>query len=181
MRRTCLSSFMLMMLLITACGSVGVAPPTEALPSPAATQPPSLEPSASPTPMPSLTSTPNTEAPPDLPDYAPRGSDKNLTRGEAFVEESGVLTLESFPPQFRLSLIGTLPTPCHQLRVALAPPDAQDQIVVEVYTVVDPDLMCMQVLAPFSATVPLEGYAVGPTYQVLVNGAPVGEFTPQAP
>ena len=168
----------LMVLLITACAALGEAPPTETLPPPVATQPLSSEFTPTPTPMPSPTTVPDTETP--LPgnrsEYAPQPGDSALMLGEAFVEDSGILTLESFPPQFKLSLSGSLPTPCHQLRVAFSPPDAKHQIMVEVYTVVNPDLMCMQVLAPFSATVPLEGYAVGPTYSVIVNGAVVGEF-----
>jgi hypothetical protein len=128
-----------------------------------------------------MTSSDETPLPSTAPAYAPQPGDSGLLRGEAFVDASSVLILESFPPQFKLSLAGSVPTPCHQLRVALAAPDAQHRILVEVYTVVDPDLMCTQVLAPFSATIALEGYAVGPTYRVVVNGAEVGEFTPQAP
>lgn len=183
MLRLCLSGLMLMAWLLTACASVGEGLATETPLPPAATQRPPSEPSA--TPMPALTPTPisdgQTPVPGQLSEYAPQPGDSVLTRGNAFVEESGVLFLESFPPQFRLSLLGTVPTPCHELRVVFTPPDAKHQIAVDVYTVVNPDLLCMQVIAPFSATVSLEGYIVGPTYTVIVNGMVAGEFTPQAP
>jgi hypothetical protein len=185
MPRFCLLGLMLMVGLLTACASVGEAPVTETSPAPAATQTPAPRLVASPTVVPSLppdmTSNDQTPAPGNPSEYAPQPGDDALLRGQAFVEESGVLTLESFPPQFKLNLTGSVPTPCHQLRIALAPPTAQSQILVEVYTVVNPDLLCTQVLAPFAATVALEGYPVGPTYTVMVNGAWVGEFTPQAP
>lgn len=178
MLRLTLTSLMLMAWLVTACALAGEAPTRETPPAPIATQPPASEPG--PTPMPSPTSAiisdDQTPTPGNPSEYAPQPGDSALIRGEAFVEESGVLVLESFPPQFNLSLIGTVPTPCHQLRVAFAPPDAKHQIAVEVYTVINPDLLCMQVIAPFSATVSLEGYAVGPTYTVLVNGRVAGEF-----
>ena len=178
-----LSGLGLMMLLVTACAPVGMAQPTETLPPPAATQPFPTESAPPPTSMPAPTAVPDTETPfpGQQSEYAPQAGDSALTLGEAFVEDSSVLILESFPPQFRLSLVGSLPTPCHELRVAFSPPDARQQIMVDVYSVVNPDLMCMQVLAPFSATVSLDGYVVGPTYSVIVNGDRVGEFTPQAP
>jgi hypothetical protein len=62
-----------------------------------------------------------------------------------------------------------LPTPCHKLRVALSDPDAQGKILVEVYSVVDPAEICVQVLEPFAAEVPLPAYAQGET-TVVVNG-----------
>lgn len=163
---------------LAACVPTSLAPATDT-PEPQATLP---LPTLNPTPLPTLDSdvisNDQTPAPNLSSEYAPQPSDKTLRRGEAFVEEAGVLILESFPPQFQLNLVGDLPTPCHQLRVALAPPDDQHQILAEVYTVADPNLLCTQVLASFSVTVPLTGYPVGPTYSVLVNGALVGEFTP---
>lgn len=185
MLRFGLSVLMLTTLLLTACASVGAAPATDTPLPPAATPLPTSLPDASPTPMPSpsddVISNDQTPPPGGLPDYAPQPGDSALVRGNAFVEESGLLQLESFPPPYQLSLSGALPTPCHQLRVAVAPPDAKHQILVDVYTVVNPNLACIQVLASFTANIPLNGYPVGPTYTVLVNGAVVGEFTPQAP
>jgi hypothetical protein len=77
--------------------------------------------------------------------------------------------------------VGSLPTPCHALRVAVAPPDADNHIAVDVYTVVDPNQICTQVLAELDETIPLgsfptETYPSG-TYTVIVNGETAGEFT----
>jgi hypothetical protein len=185
MLRFCLIASMIMMLLLTACASAAATPDLD-IPLPINTSPSPLTiPSASPTMeiIPSDSGLSNNPSPtPDSPlDYAPQPGDKVLIRGNAFVEDSGVLRLEGSPEQFQLNLTGTLPTPCHQLRVALSPPDTNNQIAVDVYSVVDPNSECIQVIAPFSAYIPLDGYSVGPTYDVFVNGLSVGEFTPMAP
>lgn len=107
--------------------------------------------------------------------WEPAPGDENMARGEAFVDSTDILVLESFPPQFVLQLSGSLPTPCHQLRVEVAEPDEQDRIQVEVYSVVDPEQICIQVLEPFEANVNLGSFPGG-NYTVWVNGQQVGEI-----
>lgn len=109
---------------------------------------------------------------------APRASDAALTRGEAFVDSYEVLTLESFPPQYRISVKGALPTPCHQLRMAVGKPDAAGKIDVEVYSVVDPNVNCAQVLQDFEHSVSLGDLPQGKEYVVLVNDQRAGAITP---
>jgi inhibitor of cysteine peptidase len=107
--------------------------------------------------------------------WQPQAADRSLQHGEAFIEEMDILVMESFPPQYTLTLQGTLPTPCHQLRVELAPPDSQNVIQVSAYSVVDPNAICAQVLAPFEASVPLQGQPSG-TYTVVVNEDEAGSI-----
>jgi hypothetical protein len=109
--------------------------------------------------------------------WEPAFGDKDLTRGNAFVDTSQVLTLESFPPQFLLHLTGSLPTPCHQLRANVQPPTDEDQIHVELYSVVDPEEICIQVLEPFEVNIPLGSYEQG-SYAVLLNGKQIGQINP---
>lgn len=107
--------------------------------------------------------------------YAPQPTDANLMRGTAFVDIQEVLTLESFPLQFTLHLAGSLPTPCNQLRVAVSPPDTENKILVDVYSVSDPDKICAQVIKPFEANIPLGSFPAG-KYTLWVNGEMVAEF-----
>jgi len=109
---------------------------------------------------------------------APRASDAALSRGEAFVDQYQVLTLESFPPQYRISVKGSLPTPCHQLRIAVGKPDAAGNIEVEVYSVVDPTITCAQVLQDFEHSVSLGDLPPGKEYVILVNDQRAGTITP---
>ena len=109
--------------------------------------------------------------------YAAQTGDVNLLRGNVYLESAELLTLESFPPQYGLALTGNLPDPCHHLRVQVAAPDASNRIFLDVYSVADPDAMCVQMLQPFDASVPLStsGLSAG-HYTVWVNGEKIGEF-----
>lgn len=141
---------------------------------------PALEPAPNPSPLPPdspVTSPPEGETPvePAGDPFAPQPGDDKLMRGNAFIQEMDILIRESFPPQIALSLSGELPTPCHQLRVQVSEPDADNRIDVEAYTVVNPDLACIQVVEPFSANIDL-GTFPGGHYSVWVNDELAGEF-----
>lgn len=147
--------FVLVAFTLTACASSSEEPSTPIDP-----DAPVLSPSTSePMETPSLS----------LPD------DSKFVRGNIFIEESGLVIRESFPPQISLNLSGNLPTPCHQFRANINKPDEQNRINVDVYTVVDPNMMCIQVLKEFSESVNLGTYPSG-HYSVWVNGESVGEF-----
>lgn len=105
----------------------------------------------------------------------PQPDDAQLTRGEAFVNESGLLIRESFPVQIGLSISGDLPTPCDRLRVAVEEPDSENRINVDVYSVFEPGIACIQVLEPFEEVVDLGSFPSG-HYSVWVNGQLAGEF-----
>jgi len=106
----------------------------------------------------------------------PIPGEEKLTRAEVFIDKSEVSLLTTNPTKAGLSLTGSLPTPCHYLRVKVSPPDAENKIAVEVYSLVDPSQVCIQVLQPFETTLDLGTFAAG-TYTVWVNGQQVGEYT----
>jgi hypothetical protein len=107
--------------------------------------------------------------------FAPQPGDADLTRGNVYINEASLIIRESFPPQISLTLAGDLPTPCNQLRAEVNPPDAENKIVVDVYSVVDPNQVCVQVLEPFEESIDLGTYPTG-HYTVWVNGEMAGEF-----
>lgn len=111
---------------------------------------------------------------PETPSYEPQPGDKNMTRSKVYIEGAEVLVLESEPPQVMLHVAGNLPNPCHNLRIQVNPPDAKNNILVDVYAVVDPTKNCIEVIKPFDASVRLDvGLAKG-AYSVYVNGEPIG-------
>jgi hypothetical protein len=147
----------LLMLLVTSCG-------------------PALEPT--PEPDTAVTSPPVDTMPTNEPStnsLAPRPGDAALIRGNVYISEASLIIRESFPPQISLILKGELPTPCNQIRAEIHPPDAQNKINVDAYSVVDPNLVCTQVLEPFEESVDLGTYPTG-HYTVWVNGQMAGEF-----
>ena len=107
--------------------------------------------------------------------FAPQPGDANLTRGNIYIDEASLVIRESFPPQISLSLSGGLPTPCNQMRVEIHPPDSENKVLVDVYSVIDPDKVCIQVLEPFEEHIDLGTFPTG-HYTVWVNGELVGEF-----
>lgn len=180
----------IILLLTASCGGDTSAPQVEP------TQPQSEEPGEEPYPAPDqdrpatdTTTTPRIDPYPEPQDlkpaepgvvviptdheYAPAPGDDQLARGNVFVEESGIILLESYPVQVKLQLVGNLPTPCHKLRAAVSLPDDNNRIKVEIYSLSDPDLMCTQVLEPFTASIPLGSYTEG-AFTVWVNGEGVG-------
>jgi len=107
--------------------------------------------------------------------YKSQPDDVKLSRGSIFIQETGLLIRESFPPQIVLAISGNLPTPCHLIRAEIKAPDLENKIVVDVYTVVDPNTVCTQILRPFEEHIELGTFPTG-HYSVWVNGELAGEF-----
>lgn len=97
--------------------------------------------------------------------YSTKPEDAKLTRGSVQVEQATITAGASGPT---LMLTGSLPTPCHELRLKIPDsPDAKGTISVEAWSVVDPGRMCAQMMKPFSVQVPLADKRIS---KVSVNG-----------
>ncbi|UCF27519.1 MAG: hypothetical protein JSW42_12915 [Chloroflexota bacterium] len=106
--------------------------------------------------------------------WDPLPSDSEMQRVEIEQVDVEIIQLESDTSQFALQIEGALPTPCNHLRVELSFAEDQSSVEVEIYSVVDPDEICILVLEPFSEVIPLpEG-----DYQVSVNNEIVGNLSP---
>lgn len=112
--------------------------------------------------------------------WEPVAGDADLSRGEVSLIDKEIQVDTSDASQYLLFLSGTLPTPCHQLRVTVSRPDEKNQIYVETYSVFDPSEICIQVLESFEENIPLGSFSSGSqiTYTVFVNGQSVGQFVP---
>jgi hypothetical protein len=111
------------------------------------------------------------------PEFQPAEGDEKLKRGTVHLnlEASEIVIMESFPVQVNVILRGSLPDPCHILRIVPPDPDRDNKIDLEVYSLVDPSQACITVIEPFEATVSLGSFSTG-TYTILVNGVVLGEF-----
>ena len=109
--------------------------------------------------------------------YAPRDGDQALLRSKFFLDKNGtsIVKLGGQPAQFALNVKGSLPTPCNQPRVVVNPPDPQNRIVLDAYSVINPKRMCNQMIQPFEATIALGNLPQG-HYTVWVNGEEIGEI-----
>lgn len=171
MPRLHLALFSLILVLLAACATPAAQPTAELTPITPATPTPGPDEPVSSTPEEPILEEPPVMSSP----YQPQPDDAKLQRGQAFVESAQVIVAESFPPQFFLSLMGSLPTPCHQLRIVTGNPDGRHRINIDVYSVVDPNQACTQVLEPFNVNVPLGKLPSG-KYEVWVNNQPAGEI-----
>lgn len=109
--------------------------------------------------------------------WQPQPGDEVRQRGEVEIDSAEILVLESYPPQFVFHLVGWKGTPCHELRVTVSEPDTQQRIFVEAYTLVDPDVVCIQMLEGFDINVPLGSYESG-EYSIWLNGQEIGTLAP---
>jgi hypothetical protein len=173
-------SISLLVMLLAACGAEAPVGPETVEPAPVES------PDSYPLPLPTLPSPPSAYPGPDEPvspgspdpypsPLDPLPGEESMDRGEAFVDDIQLLVMESFPPQYLLQVRGSLPTPCHNLRADISEPDAQNRIDIVLFSLVDPDMTCIQVLESFQTGINLGSFPQG-SYTVLLNGEQVAEF-----
>lgn len=138
---------------------------------------------ASQTPAPGLaTSTqpaPVEQPPIEGPAYSPLEplpDEDEMIRGGISAGSAEIIMMESFPVQVYLQVSGMLPTPCNMPRAEVSGPDDDNKIYVEMWTLVEPDAVCIQVLQPYEVSIPLGSYKSG-SYTVYLNDKEVGEFS----
>jgi hypothetical protein len=90
-------------------------------------------------------------------------------RTAAFVQNVQFIFLESYPVQVRATIIGEVPTPCHQAAAEVTGHDGAT-ITIDVYSLVDPEAACPQVLDPFEVTVDLGSFETG-DYTLVIGNA----------
>ncbi len=162
----------ILLLALTACSGSGAQAPAEDK---------GLEASETSTPAratqtpPAPVEQPSVEGPAYSP-LEPLPDEDKMIRGGVSVGTSDIIMLESFPVQVTLNASGMLPTPCNMPRAEVTGPDADNNIYVEMWTLVEPDAVCIQVLQPFEVSIPLGSYESG-SYTVILNDKEVGEFS----
>jgi hypothetical protein len=107
--------------------------------------------------------------------YSPQPGDSSLLRQEVFLDSTSLRNLNSDPATFVLDLRGNLPSPCNKLRAVVPEPNVQNQIMVDLYSLVNPGEVCIAIIQPFDTSVVLGKFPLG-QYTVWVNGQQVGEF-----
>lgn len=173
--------FVIITLLLAACGST----PTEQPPSDLNSTTEDTYPGPQSSRLP--TTTPDYPAPSEgseseggakvITDYKPQPTDGNHLRNNVFIdmEASQILVMESFPIQVNVLLTGNLPDPCHELRVVPVTDETTRRVDLEVYSLTIKGKACITVIQPFEATISLGSFSGG-TYEVFINDEKLGEF-----
>ena len=94
--------------------------------------------------------------------YAPQAEDEALIQGNVYLEESLWNEAEK-----TLTITGNLPNPCSRLRVAIA--QNTTQLDFAVYSVMEADIICAQMLEPFKASFKMDSFT-SQTFRVFING-----------
>jgi hypothetical protein len=102
--------------------------------------------------------------------------DQGSDRQPVYVDAAKAVITKGVPAQVALSVQGNLPTPCHVLDWEVSLPDADGKIEVQLFSTVDPEQICAQVLEPFDVSIPIGDFTEG-SFTIWLNGEQVGEFT----
>lgn len=108
--------------------------------------------------------------------YRPQPKDAGMKLASALVNNTGLIERFDLDPfRVELKITGSLPSVCNELRIDVAPPNDSYRVVVEVYSLINPDVQCDNVFQQFEASLLLGVYSNG-RYTVWVNDGFAGDF-----
>lgn len=91
--------------------------------------------------------------------YAPQPGDARLQRGDVSIEQVEIADMSGGAVQL-LTISGSLPTPCHSLRLQIPPAASADGVLrIRAWSISDPAVMCAQMLQPFTVQLPISARA----------------------
>jgi hypothetical protein len=90
-------------------------------------------------------------------------------------DSTQIIVKESDPMQVELIISGDLPTPCHELKWEISVPDENKAIHITVYSEIDIDENCAEMLESFEQRISL-GEFENTGYLIWINDYKVGEF-----
>jgi len=93
--------------------------------------------------------------------YAPQPGDAPLQRGGVSIEKVALTEMSGGNGQL-VTITGSLPTPCHSLRLQIPAMASADGVLrIHAWSISDPAVVCAQVVQPFSAQFPIRVKADG--------------------
>ncbi len=108
--------------------------------------------------------------------YRPQAKDAGAKIAGAIVDNTNLVERFDLDPfRVELNISGSVPSVCNELRVDVSPPNANYQIYIEVYSLIDKNVNCDNVFQQFEASLLLGVYSNG-RYTVWVNEGYAGDF-----
>ena len=102
--------------------------------------------------------------------------DASLNKGKVFIDKVEIVADPANPVSgIVVSITGSLPTPCHLLRVKTKSSITDHLISMDVYSLINPTSICIQSLAPFTLKYSLNNLPNG-KYSLLLNKSETIEF-----
>jgi hypothetical protein len=130
--------------------------------------------------QPSPEPTPTTSGPlvirPEENPYAPKLEDQKTTKAGVVLTSLDLSERgDATPLRSELTILGSMPSVCNEVRVKVDPPDNAYRIYIEIYSIVNPNLNCENVFQQFEITILLGEYSAG-QYSIWVNNELVGDI-----
>jgi len=108
--------------------------------------------------------------------YAPKSEDIKMRIGGVILTSLDIIEQTNIlPNRVKLFILGSLPRTCNELRVEVSDPNAQYQIFISIYSLINPSVKCENVFQQFEAVILLGVYTEG-RYTIWVNKKLVGDF-----
>mgnify|MGYP007034157725 CR=1 FL=1 len=108
--------------------------------------------------------------------YAPKPEEINLQQTGVILTSLDLADLsDATPLRTQLTILGSMPSVCKELRIEVSPPDDAYQILIKIYSVVNPKITCDNVFQQFETSILLGVYSPG-RYIVIVNSEFVEDF-----
>ncbi len=108
--------------------------------------------------------------------YAPQiGDEKKILAGVIVTAVNLSERVELNPARVQVNFLGSMPSVCNELRLQVNPPDMEYRIVIEAYSLSDPNINCENVFQQFETNILLGVYSPG-RYFIWVNDEYIGDF-----
>jgi hypothetical protein len=91
-------------------------------------------------------------------------------RSEVTIDGSEVVKMKGSPSGYGLRILGTKPTPCHQVQVDFQEPNKEGEIFADVFATSEPDLACIQVIEAFDETFALDVFNPTENTVLIISG-----------
>lgn len=93
-----------------------------------------------------------------------------MGRSEVTIDGSEVVKMKGSPSGYGLRILGTKPTPCHQVQVDFQEPNKGGEIFADVFATSEPDLACIQVIEAFDETFALDVFDPAENTVLIISG-----------
>ena len=131
---------------------------------------------AQPTPEPTPTPSGPLVISPEENPYAPKPEDASMIQAGVILTSLDLSEIADLTPlRTRLTILGSMPSVCNELRIKVNPPDNTYRIDIEIYSIVNPNLNCENVFQQFETSILLGEYSAG-QYSIWVNNEFVGDI-----
>jgi hypothetical protein len=108
--------------------------------------------------------------------YEPKPEDLNMIEAGVILTSLDLSEVaDSTPLRTELTILGSMPSVCNELRINVNPPDENYQIAIDIYSIIDPTISCDNVFQQFETNIILGEYSAG-QYSIWVNGSFVGDM-----